>query len=171
VKSFIKGLSLAALFTLATVSGAANAEQKLAVVDIQKVLQALPYVAAIEQEIQEEFADEIQEVQRLRSDGNFLLEKLQRERATMSAKQITDLEAQVNTVGQQLQDKGKPLQDNMQRRTEEERRNLFLLIQQAIDVIAEKDNYDIVLNSNSVPFSMPEFDISQEVLEQVIKAN
>ena len=171
MKSFIKGLSFAILFTLATISGAANAEQKFGVVDVQQVLQALPQVAVIEQTIQAEFAEQIQEVQRLRSDGNFLLEKLQREKATMSAEQITELEGQVNAVGQQLQDKGQPLQENMQRRTEEERRKLFGLIQQAIEAIATKDNYDLVLNSNAVPFSDPKFNISQEVLEQVSKAN
>jgi len=169
LNSFIKVLSLAALFTLATMSGAANAEQKLAVVNVQEVLQALPQVAVIEQNIQAEFADQIQEVQRLRSDGNFLLEKLQRERATMGADQIKELEGQVNALGQQLQAKGQPLQQNMQRRTEEERRKLFALIQQAIDGIASKDGYDMVLNSNAVPFSKGKFDISQKVLDQVSK--
>lgn len=171
MKSFIKGLSLAALFTLATLSSAVNAEQKLAVVDVQQVLQALPQVAVIEQTINAEFEPQIQEVQRLSADGNFLLEKLQRERATMSPDQITELEAQVNDIGQQLQEKRTPLQQNMQRRTEEERRKLFALIQQAIDTIASKDKYDMVLNSNAVPFSQTKYDISQEVLEQVSKVN
>lgn len=164
-------MSLAALFTFVTMSSAAKAEQKLAVVNVQEVLQALPQVAVIEQNIQAEFADQIQEVQRLRSDGNFLLEKLQREKATMSADQITDIEGQVGTLSQQLQAKGQPLQENMQRRTEEERRKLFALIQQAIDGIAGKEGYDLVLNSNAVPFSDPKFDISQQVLDQVSKIN
>jgi outer membrane protein len=171
LNSFIKVLSLAAILSLATMSGAVKAEQKFAVVNVQQVLQALPQVAVIEQNINAEFAEQIQEVQRLRSDGNFLLEKLQREKATMSADQIKELEEQVNTLGQQLQAKGQPLQQNMQRRTEEERRKLFALIQQAIDAIANKDGYDMVLNSNAVPFSDAKFDISEEVLTQVSKIN
>jgi outer membrane protein len=171
LNSFIKVLTLAALFTLATMSGAVKAEQKLGVVNVQEVLQALPQVAVIEQNIQAEFADQIQEVQRLRSDGNFLLEKLQREKATMSADQIKDIEGQVNTLGQQLQAKGQPLQENMQRRTEEERRKLFALIQQSINAIADKEGFDMVLNSNAVPFSAEKFDISQKVLDQVSKIN
>lgn len=163
-------MSLAALFTLATISSAANAEQKLAVVDVAQILQSLPQVAVIEQTINSEFADQIQEVQRLRSEGNFLVEKLQREKATMSAKQIKELETKVNGIGQQLQSKGEPLQQNMQRRTEEERRKLFALIQQAIDGIANKEKYDLVLNSNAVPFSKSKYDISQKVLDQVSKA-
>lgn len=171
MKSFIKGLSLAALFTLATISSAANAEQKFAVVDVAQVLQALPQVALIEQNINSEFAEQIQEVQRLSADGNFLIEKLQREKATMSADEIKKLENEVNGIGQQLQEKRQPLQQNMQRRTEEERRKLFALIQQAINVIAAKEKYDMVLNASAVPFSDPKFDISQQVLDQVGKAN
>lgn len=170
MKSFIKGLSLAALFTLAAISGVANANQKIGVVDVQRVLQSLPQVAVIEQTIQAEFATQIQDVQRLSSDGNFLVEKLNRERATMSATAITDLEGQINALGQQLQQKGGPLQENMKRRTEEERRKLFGLIQQAIDGIAKKSKYDMVLNKNAVPYSVDKYDISDDVLDQVSKA-
>ncbi len=166
---FIKGMSLAVLFTIATISSAANAEQKLAVVNVQQVLVALPQFAVIEQNIQAEFADQIQEVQRLRSDGNFLLEKLQREKATMSADQIAELEGQVNEVGQQLQAKGQPLQQSIQRRTEEEQRKLVGLIQQAIQGIASDAGYDLVLSSNAVPYYNEKDDISQQVLDQVSK--
>lgn len=170
MNNFIKSLSFAAFVTVSSMSGAANA-QKLAVVDVQQVLQSLPQVAVIEQNIQAEFASQMQEVQRLRSDGNFLVEKLQRERATMSEVAITDLEGQINVLGQQLQQKGQPLQQDVERRTEEERRKLFALIQQAIDSIAEKENYDMVLNSNAVPFSDKKFDISEKVQQQVSRAN
>jgi len=170
LKSFIKGLSVAALFTLASISSMANADQKIGVVDVQMVLQSLPQVAVIEQTIQSEFAGQIQEVQKLSSDGNFLVEKLNRERATMSATAISNLESQINTLGQQLQQKGGPLQENMKRRTEEERRKLFSLIQQAIDGIAKKGRYDMVLNKNAVPYSVDKWDISEDVLKQVSKA-
>jgi outer membrane protein len=59
----------------------------------------------------------------------------------------------------------------MQRRTEEERRKLFALIQQSINAIADKEGFDMVLNSNAVPFSAEKFDISQKVLDQVSKIN
>jgi outer membrane protein len=170
LKSFIKGLSIVALFSIAVVSNAANAEQKIGVVDVQLVLQALPQVATIEQSINAEFADDIQEVQRLRSDGNFLVEKLQREEATMAETAIKELQQQINDVGQQLQALGQPLQQNMQRRTQEERNKLLGLIKQSIDGIAAAGNYDLILNASAVPFMKPAFDISQDVLDQVSKA-
>ena len=172
LKSIIKGLSLVALFSFAMMSSAANAAQKIGVVDVQQVLQALPQVADIEQRINAEFADQIQEVQRLRSDGNFLVEKLQREEATMAETQIKELQQQINDVGQQLQTMGQPLQQNMQRRTQEERNKLLGLIKQSIDAIAASGDYDIILNASAVPYMKANsgFDISQQVLDQVSKA-
>lgn len=155
---------------MAVISSAANAAEKIGVVDVQLVLQALPQVATIEDSINAEFADDIQEVQRLRSDGNFLVEKLQREEATMAETQIKELQQQINDVGQQLQAKGQPLQQNMQRRTQEERNKLLGLIKQSIDAIAAAGSYDMILNASAVPFMKDEFDISQQVLEQVSKA-
>jgi outer membrane protein len=174
LKSFIKVLSIAVVFstaiTMATFSGAANAQQKIAVVDVQSVIQGLPQLASIDAGIQAEFGEQIQEIQRMGKDRDFLIEKLQRERATMSEAQIKDLEQQVNDVGRQLQEKGGPLQQNVQRRTEEERRKLFGLIQTAIDNVAKSDGYDIVLNVNAVPYAKEQFDISSKVSAIVAKA-
>lgn len=169
MKGLFKGFAVAIVMTVASWSGAANAEQKIGLVDVQFVLQSLPQVATIEQSINAEFADQIQEVQRLRSDGQYLVEKLQREEATMSETQIKELQQQINDVGKQLQEKGQPLQQNMQIRTQQERDKLLGLIGQTVNLIADKEGYDMILSRNAVPFSKPEFDISQKVLDEVSK--
>ncbi|MBT1450740.1 OmpH family outer membrane protein [Glaciecola sp. XM2] len=149
----------------------ANAAQKVAVVDVQLVLQSLPQVAVIEQTINEEFQEQIQEMTAMREEGSFLVEKLQREAATMSEEQQEALRQQIQTLSQTMQQKGGPLQQNMQNRTTEERNKLLSLIKQAVDSIAAAEDYDMVINAQSVPFAKDEFDISQKVLDQVSKAN
>nr|WP_136251636.1 OmpH family outer membrane protein [Ningiella ruwaisensis] len=171
MKSLNKALSIAAILGLSLMSVVASAAQKIAVVDVQLVLQSLPQVAAIEQKINSEFEAQIQEVTAMREEGNFLMEKLQREAATMSEEQKQELQQQIQALGQQMQQKGQPLQQNMQRRTAEERNKLLGLIKQAIDGIAAADGYDMVINAQSVPFAKDQFDISQKVLDQVSKAN
>ncbi|WP_371192608.1 OmpH family outer membrane protein [Glaciecola sp. SC05] len=171
MKSLNKALSIAAILGLSIVSTMASAAQKVGVIDVQLVLQSLPQVAVIEQKINAEFQDQIQEVTAMREEGNFLVEKLQREAATMSEEQKLQLQQQITTLGQQMQQKGQPLQQNMQNRTAEERNKLLGLIKQAIDGIAAAEDYDMVLNAQSVPFAKEEFDISQQVLDRVSKAN
>ncbi|WP_250884068.1 OmpH family outer membrane protein [Glaciecola sp. XM2] len=171
MKSLNKALSIAAILGLALTSAMANAAQKVAVVDVQLVLQSLPQVAVIEQTINEEFQEQIQEMTAMREEGSFLVEKLQREAATMSEEQQEALRQQIQTLSQTMQQKGGPLQQNMQNRTTEERNKLLSLIKQAVDSIAAAEDYDMVINAQSVPFAKDEFDISQKVLDQVSKAN
>lgn len=166
MKTFIKALSIAALFAVASVASAA---QKLAVVNIQQVLVSLPQFAVINDNINAEFADQIKEFQRLQNDGNFLIEKLQREQATMSPEEIKKLEQEVLALRQQIQTKGQPLQTSIQRRTDEEQRKLLGLIQQAIQSIAKDEGYDMVLSVAAVPYFSEKDDISQRVQDQVSK--
>ena len=52
------------------------------------------------------------------------------------------------------------------------RRNKLLgLIKQAIDAVAAKEGYDVVLNSGAVAFAKEEHDLSEQVLQQVSKTN
>ncbi|MEG3767644.1 OmpH family outer membrane protein [Alteromonas sp. 14N.309.X.WAT.G.H12] len=155
----------------ALVSASAMAEQKIGVVDVQGVFQAMPQAAEISNNIQMEFKDQIEEVNQLQKDGQFYAERLQRDAATMSEDEKKDLQSKIQNVREQLAAKGQPLQQNIQRRSNEERNKLLGLIKQAIDSVAAKENYDLVLNSGAVAFAKDQHDLSEEVLAQVKKIN
>lgn len=170
MKTFTKTLLAGALLSASLISAPAMAEQKIAVVDVQSVVQSLPQLADIQQRIQEEFKDQIQAVNTKREEFEFLVEKLQRESATMSEDQQKALEDQIISLRNELQQTSQPLQQNIQRRQGEEQNKLLGLIKQVIDGIAAKDDYDIVLNASAVPFVKAEHDISSQVQQQVAKA-
>ena len=155
----------------ALVSASAMAEQKIGVVDVQGVFQAMPQAAEISNNIQVEFKAQIDEVNQLQKDGQFYAERLQRDAATMSEQEKKELQQKIQGVREQLAEKGQPLQQNIQRRSNEERNKLLGLIKQAIDGVAKKEGYDLVLTSNAVSFSKEQHDISEQVLNQVKKTN
>ena len=169
MKNFTKTLIAGALLSTAMLSTSATAEQKIAVVDVQAVVQSLPQVAEINQRINDEFKDQIQAVNSKQEEFNFLVQKLQRESATMSEAEQKKLQDQIIALRDELQQTSQPLQQNMQRRSNEERNKLLGLIKNAIDGIAAKENFDFVLNASAVPFAKPKHDISQQVQEQVSK--
>lgn len=146
------------------------ADQKVGVVDVQGIVRSLPQFAEIAQVVTSEFKDQIQEVNTQSEEYNFLIQKLQRESATMSAESKKTLEDQIIALQKVLQEKTAPLQQNMQRREQEEQRKLLGLVMQAVEKIAADGKYDIVLNRSTTPFVKPELDLSQKVLEQVTKA-
>ena len=171
MKQFAKHLFAAAMLSSAAMSTSVMAQQKIAVVDVQAIFEAMPQAIEIQANINAEFKDQIEEVQQLQRDVAFYTEQLQRESATMSETQITELQEKIIGLREDYTAKGQPLQQNLQRRANEERNKLLALIKQAIDKIAADKDYDLILNAGSASFAKQELDLSADVLEQVKKLN
>ena len=171
MKKFTKSLIAGALLSTAMASSAVLAEQKIGVVNVQGVFQSMPQAASIQESIAAEFKDKTEEVSRLEKDIKYYLEKNQRDAATMSAKEKTELEGKIIALREEYTGKAQPLQQEIQKRLQEEQNKLLGLIKQGIDAVAAKEKYDIILNANSVAFINPDLDVSKLVLDQVAKIN
>ena len=171
MKQFAKHIVATAMLGSALVSSNVMAEQKIGVVDVQGVFQAMPQAAEIQNTIQMEFKSQIEEVEQLQKDGQFFAERLQRDAATMSEQEKKDLQDKIMGVREKLAEKGQPLQQNIQRRQNEERNKLFGQIKAAIESVAASGGYDMVLNAGMVTFAKDEHDLSDQVLQQVSKGN
>lgn len=169
MKKFTKSLIAGALLTGAMVSSSAFAEQKIGAVNVQGIFQSMPQAAGIQEAIAAEFKDKTEEVSRLEKDIKYYLEKNQRDAATMSAKQKEELEKNIIALRQEYTAKAQPLQQEIQKRLQDEQNKLLGLIKQGIDVVAAQGKYDVILNANSVAFITPESDITKLVLDQVSK--
>ncbi|MFT4938801.1 MAG: outer membrane protein [Paraglaciecola sp.] len=170
MKKFSKNLISGALMTTAIFSSVAMAaEQKIGAINVQGVFQSMPQAANIQQDIAAEFKDRTEEVSRMEKDIKYYLEKNQRDAATMSAKETTDLEQKIIALRDEYTAKAQPLQKEIQARLQEEQNKLIGLIRQSIDTVAAKEKYDVILNSNAVAFINEEHDISKLVLDQVSK--
>jgi outer membrane protein len=171
LKKFTKSLIAGALITTAMASSAVFAEQKIGAVNVQGIFQAMPQAASIQENIAAQFKDKTEEVSRLEKDIKYYLEKNQRDAATMSAKEKTELEGKIIALREEYTAKAQPLQQEIQARLKEEQNKLLGLIKQGIDAVAAKEKYDVILNANSVAFINPDNDISKSVLEQIAKIN
>jgi outer membrane protein len=171
LKKFTKSLIAGALLTTAMASSTVFAEQKMGVVNVQGIFQAMPQAASIQESIAAEFKDKTEEVSRLEKDIKYYLEKNQRDAATMSAKEKTELEGKIIALREEYTGKAQPLQQEIQKRLQEEQNKLLTLIKQGIDAVAAKEKYDVILNANSVAFVNPDLDVSKLVLDQVAKIN
>jgi outer membrane protein len=145
-------------------------EMKIAYVDVQAVAAKIPQSAALQETIKSEFGQRIQDVQKLEKDINFNIEKLRRDGPTMSEKQQEELKKTLTTQRQQYDEQGRALQEDLRIRQTEERNKVLSLIKAAIDVVAERDKIDLILNSEAAVFAKPEYDISEAVATQVSKA-
>lgn len=145
-------------------------EMKIAYVDVQAVAAQIPQSAAMQETIKNEFAGRIETVGKLEKDINFNIEKLRRDGPTMSEAQQEELKATVTSQRQQYEQLARPLDEEIRTRQAEERNKVLALIKAAIDVVAEREKFDMVLNSGAAVYAKPEFDISEAVVAQVSKA-
>lgn len=145
-------------------------EMKIAYVDVQAVAAKIPQSAAMQETIKNEFAQRIEAVGKLEKDISFNIEKLRRDGPTMSEKQQEELKTTVNNQRQQYEQLARPLDEEIRTRQAEERNKVLALIKAAIDVVAEREKFDMVLNSGAAVYAKPEFDISEAVVAQVSKA-
>jgi len=150
-------------------SSAMAADQKIAVVNFQEVMGKIPQTAALMQSLELEFKDEKAVLTQLEKDIKYYQEKLKRDGSLMSAKEKEELDVKVKSLFQEYQVKGKALQQKASQRQNEETNKIIALVRQAVDNIAAKKDYDLVLNQQAVVYSKPDASITDVVVEHVSK--
>ncbi len=150
-------------------SSAMAADQSIAVVNFQEVMGKIPQTAALMQSLEAEFKDEKAVVTQLEKDIKYFQEKKKRDGALMSAKEKEELDTKITSLFQDYQVKGKALQQKASQRQNEETNKILALVRQAVDNIAAKEDYDLVLSQQAVVFSKPDVVITDKVVEQVSK--
>ncbi len=170
MKKLFKSIALATVASGALLSSAAMAaDQKIAVVNFQEVMGKIPQTAAVMQSLEAEFKDAKAELAQLEKDIKYYQEKKTRDSSLMSKKEIEELDKKIAGFYQDYQTKGKALQQQAGARQNEETNKIVALVRQAIDGIAAKEKYDLVIEQKAVVFSKPDASITDKVVEQVSK--
>ncbi|WP_434940627.1 OmpH family outer membrane protein [Shewanella sp. HL-SH8] len=159
-----------ALVTLAFLAAPIMAHaENIAVVDMGEVFEQLPQREQISKSLKAEFGDRVAQVQKMQEEMRSLVEKQQRDGALMSETQKTEMVRKMESLKSEFQLKGKALDEDMRRRQGEEQNKLLVQVQKAINAIAEKEKYDMVLQRGAVIFVKPDADISGKVVEALSK--
>lgn len=145
------------------------ADQKIGVINFQEVMSKIPQTAALMQSLEAEFKDEKAIVTQLEKDIKYYQEKLKRDGSLMSAKEKEELNVKVKSLFQEYQVKGKALQEKASQRQNQETNKIIALVRQAVDKIAVKQNYDLVLSQQAVVYAKPDASLTDVVVEQVSK--
>jgi len=145
------------------------ADQKIAVVNFQEIMGKIPQTAALMQSLEAEFKDEKAIITQLEKDIKYYQEKLKRDGSLMAAKEKEELNTKIKSLFQEYQVKGKALQEKATQRQNQETNKIIALVRQAVDNIAAKQDYDLVLSQQAVVYSKPDASITDIVVEHVSK--
>lgn len=131
------------------------------------MFQALPQREVVLQKMQEEFKDKAAELQAIQADAKTKIEKLKRDGQLMGQDEVEKLRIEIGQLDSKYKIKAQALEQASARREAEEKQKLFKVIQDAVKKVAEKEGYDIVLDTSSMQYGKPEHNLSEKVIKAI----
>ncbi|XKM13869.1 OmpH family outer membrane protein [Orbaceae bacterium ac157xtp] len=156
----ILGISVALLF-----SGLANADTKIAIVDVVSILQKMPQREAVSKALEDEFSSTAKGLQSQEKKAMEAAQKLKKDGMTLSAAEKQKL----SKIVSQFEENAKAFSTDYRKRENEEVAKLLYKIQEAVKAVAEQGKYDLVLKAETAFYVTDPIDITPQVLEQVKK--
>ena len=171
MKKLFKSTAVAVLATLMMGTSGNAFAHKVGIVDMQEIYKQLPQMAKSEQSLQTEFAERRQELEKLQGDIRFEAEKFKRESTTMSQDQKDALRDKIQGMQKNLAEKGRPLEQEIKARQNQELAKVQTLIIETIQEIAKKGDFDEVkVKDTTIYFNPKEVtDLSEKVVTAVSK--
>lgn len=154
--------TLAGLATIAPI-GAANAELKIGVVNVPRLLEEAPQAKAAMQALQDEFAPRQREIVSQTKDLKAKEEKLQRDGAVMAENERRNFEKDLRDGQREVQRKQNEYVEDLNLRRNEELGKLQRSLLQEVQTYAKSSNYDLVVG-DGVLFRNDSIDITAQIL-------
>ncbi|HIF9530484.1 TPA: OmpH family outer membrane protein [Photobacterium damselae] len=168
MKQWVKaaGLSLVILSS-SMYANAAEAAQKIGYVATGQAMAQLAKRYNVQDKLRKEFSGRVNELRSLEKKMKAKIDKLKRDGAVMSDSDRTKLQRELASLESSYKLKAQALAEDQRRRGQEEEQKLVMKIRTAIDSVAKKEGYNLVLDANAVLFASEKDDLSQKVISAV----
>lgn len=143
------------------------ANDKVAVINISKILQHFPKKDEIENRIVDEFKERAKMLQENEHYLSKRIEIFQRDHLKMKSHEKYKAEKDINMYREQFSKIAQNFEQDNHRRHSEERNKMLFLIQETIKKISKKYNYNVVLDYNIIAYIAKERDITMMVLKDI----
>lgn len=160
----IRKLHAACVALAMLVAGTAHAELKIGVADFQRLLEESPQAKAAGQVLQTEFAPRQRELQQKEKDLQTKAEKLNRDAAIMSEKELAALKKELTNGQTDLQRDGESFSEEVTARRNEELTKLQNLLISEVAGFAKEGGYDLVVPTSLVLFTKDTYNVTTQLL-------
>lgn len=166
----MKKIVFALIISLLMLPAIASAETKVGVIDTNYIMAKTPERETVKQTLQKEFEGRKSQLERE-------FKKLEEDRTnyvnnakTMSESQRTAKERDLKKRSSDFKLKEEAYTEDFKRRTQEEMKNLGSKLQQAVEAVAKRGSYDLLVDRRAVPYIGPGVqDVSEQVLQELSK--
>ena len=156
----------AALVFLSPIAVTAADGYRVAFVEVPRLLQDAPQVAAVREGLKKEFARRDKDLVALQAEIKKIEEKLQRDGAILSDAETQRLERDLVGKQRKLKTAQNEFQEELSLRQNEELNKLRRQIAEVIIEVSKEDNLDVVLETGVV-FASDRANITEKVLERL----
>jgi outer membrane protein len=166
MKAFTKTLLTAGLVSTALCSVPAMADtMKVGVIDMRTIVSTAPQAKAALEKLKKEFKTREDQMLATEKSLKEKSEKLQRNASVMSEAEKTKLEKEVVAGQRDLQRIQTEIRDDATVRQQEEMKKIITKVNTAVQDIAKKEKYDLIIHSEAAPFAAKQLDITDKVLK------
>lgn len=162
----LSGVLLAGIMALCC-TGAFADGAKIGVVDLQKIMQTAPQMKAIQERLEKEFKPRRDKLVAMEESLKKDMEAFKRDSAIMSQVKRKDTEKRVVAAQQQFERDGQQYQQELSTAHNEAMEEFYGKIRTAIAKIAEREQYDVVLQKDAAPFSSDKLDVTPQVMKEI----
>ena len=156
-------LAFATCWMLAAGSELSAQELKIGFVSTERVFREAPPALRALKKLEKEFAPREAEVKKVAEAAQALQAKLEKEGVTMSASQRRDRESELGRLTRDLQRMQREFREDLNLRKNEELATVLQGANKIIKEIAEKENYDLILQE--AVYRSPRLDITDKVIK------
>ena len=136
---------------------------RIGVVDTERIMRESAPAVKAQQKIEKEFATRSQEIKKLARQVKEMQDFLEQQGASLPDDQRREKERELSTSNMDLQRMQREFREDLSLRTNEELAGVLERANKAIQSIAEKEKYDLILQE--VVYRNPRIDITDEVLK------
>lgn len=144
----------------------AMAEIKMGVVDFRRVLEESPQFKAVVDSLRNEANAKVRDLQALETSLKTKVDRLTRDRATMSADQVARMEREIRDGERDLARRRAEAQEDTNLRQNEEIAKVQQVVINEIRAYAQAQKFDVVM-ADGVIYASQSLDITQAVLQSL----
>jgi outer membrane protein len=155
---------LFALFFSAGSVGAFADVAKIAVVDIQKIMQTSDEIKVIQSKLEQDFKPRRDKLMGMEADLKTDMDAFKRDSAVMNQAKRKEVEEKIVATQQQFEREGQQYQQELSAAHNQAMEQFYNEIRAAISKVAAEKKYDLVLQKDAAPFSIEQLDVTEQVI-------
>lgn len=149
------------------VTGAAHAELKVAVLDVQMALMESDAAKRYESQDEKNFGSRFEKIKKLETDTLKLQERLQKDGEKMQRAEFERLELEYKQKVRDIQTQSQEFNEARAKAEQDFLRDIKPKLDKAVEEVVKAGNYDLVLDRAAVVDVSPRLDITLRVVERL----